>query len=109
MTTRRRMLLVAHTGRPDVDITARKVAATLAEAGIDLVASADESRELGLTGSNRPTTGTATAASIEIVLAIGGDGTLLRAAEHARPLSRPGPGHQPGPGRVPHRSRRRPR
>ncbi len=88
------MLLVAHTGRPDVDVTARKVAATLADAGIDLVASEGESRELGLnlfepapdevgedagTGSR----------SVEMVLAIGGDGTLLRAAERARPLSAP--------------------
>src|SRR6478609_1369190 len=89
MTTRRRMLLVAHTGRPDVDITARKVAATLAEAGIDLVASADESRELGLNRFEPTDDGDGTAASIEIVLAIGGDGTLLRAAEQARPMSAP--------------------
>ena len=43
------MLLVAHTGRPDIDITARRRPPTLAEAGIDLVASAGESRELDLT------------------------------------------------------------
>jgi NAD+ kinase len=83
------MLLVAHTGRPDVDITARKVAATLAEAGIDLVASTDESRELGLNRFEPTDDGDGATASIEMVLAIGGDGTLLRAAEQARPLSAP--------------------
>lgn len=87
--THRRMLLVAHTGRPDVDITARKVAATLAEAGIDLVASTDESRELGLNLFEPSDDDEGAAGSVEMVLAIGGDGTLLRAAERARPLSAP--------------------
>lgn len=84
--TQRRMLLVAHTGRPDVDITARKVAATLAEAGIDLLASTDESRELGLNRFEPTDDDEGAAGSVEMVLAIGGDGTLLRAAERARPL-----------------------
>ncbi len=87
--TQRRMLLVAHTGRPDVDITARKVAATLAEAGIDLLASTDESRELGLNRFEPTDDDEGAAGSVEMVLAIGGDGTLLRAAERARPLSAP--------------------
>lgn len=87
--THRRMLLVAHTGRPDVDITARKVAATLAEAGIDLLASTDESRELGLNRFEPTDDDEGAAGSVEMVLAIGGDGTLLRAAERARPLSAP--------------------
>jgi len=84
--TDRRMLLVAHTGRTDVSITAGTAALRLAEAGIELVALAGESGELDLSVfdpadlSDGP---------IEIVLAIGGDGTLLRAAEHARPLSAP--------------------
>ena len=88
--THRRMLLVAHTGRSDVDITARKVASTLADAGIDLLASEGERRELGL-NPFEPTDETpgADSQSIEMVLAIGGDGTLLRAAEQARPLSAP--------------------
>ncbi len=87
--TQRRMLLVAHTGRPDVDITARKVAATLAEAGIDLLASTDDSRELGLNRFEPTDDDEGAAGSVEMVLAIGGDGTLLRAAERARPLSAP--------------------
>ncbi len=87
--THRRMLLVAHTGRPDVDITARKVAATLAEAGIELVASEGERRELGLTVFEPVDERDARGESVEMVLAIGGDGTLLRAAERARPLTAP--------------------
>jgi NAD+ kinase len=88
--THRRMLLIAHTGRPEVDVTARKVAGTLAEAGIDLVASDEERRELGLNLFEPVVDGTDTAdGSIEMVLDIGGDGTLLRAAEQARPLSAP--------------------
>lgn len=84
--TDRRMLLVAHTGRADIADTAGAVAGRLADAGIELVSLAGESGELDLTvfdpldTSNEP---------IEMVLAIGGDGTLLRAAEHARPLSAP--------------------
>jgi NAD+ kinase len=84
------MLLVAHTGRPDVDITARKVAEVMADAGIDLLASEGERRELGL-NPFEPTDEAqdADGPSIEMVVAIGGDGTLLRAAEQARPLSAP--------------------
>jgi len=84
--TDRRMLLVAHTGRPDIAITAGAASARLHEAGIELVSLAGESGELDLIvfdpwdQDNGP---------IEMVLAIGGDGTLLRAAEHARPLSAP--------------------
>jgi len=88
--THRRMLLIAHTGRPEVDITARKVAATLAAAGIELITSEGERRELGLNPFEPADQEIDTAnGSVEIVLAIGGDGTLLRAAEQARPLSAP--------------------
>jgi NAD+ kinase len=84
--TDRRVLLVAHTGRIDIASTAAAAATRLAEGGIELVSLAGESGELDLAvfdpndTSNGP---------IEIVLAVGGDGTLLRAAEHARPLSAP--------------------
>ena len=84
--TDRRMLLVAHTGRPDIAITAGAAAARLHEAGIELVSLAGESGELDLTVFDPTDTSDG---PVEIVLAIGGDGTLLRAAEHARPLSAP--------------------
>ncbi len=60
--------------------------ATLAEAGIDLVCLAGEHDGLDLGVFDPADTDDA---PIEMVLAVGGDGTLLRAAEHARPMSAP--------------------
>lgn len=79
--TSRQVLLVAHTGRTDMPAVAHTVHERLAAAGIDLVALRGESTELGL--------GTFTGGGVELVLALGGDGTLLRAAETARPLRAP--------------------
>ena len=84
--TDRRMLLVAHTGRTDIAITAGAAANRLHDAGIELVSLAGESGELDLAVFDPWDTDNG---PIEMVLAIGGDGTLLRAAEHARPLSAP--------------------
>ena len=84
--TDRRMLLVAHTGRTDIATTANAVAQRLADAGIELVSLAGESGELDLAKFDPLDTADE---PVEMVLAIGGDGTLLRAAEHARPLSAP--------------------
>ena len=84
--TDRRMLLVAHTGHSDISEIADAAAKKLTAAGIELVALSRESGELDLAVFDP----TATDESpIEIVLALGGDGTLLRAAEHARPLRAP--------------------
>jgi NAD+ kinase len=80
------MLLVAHTGRADIAITAGAAANRLHDAGIELVSLAGESGELDLAVFDPWDTDNG---PIEMVLAIGGDGTLLRAAEHARPLSAP--------------------
>lgn len=77
----RQVLLVAHTGRADMAGVARAVHDRLAPAGIELVAVQGESRELEL--------GTFAGGEVELVLALGGDGTLLRAAETARPLRAP--------------------
>ena len=46
--TERRMLLVAHTGRADIAITAGAAATKLKAAGIELLALAGESGELDL-------------------------------------------------------------
>ncbi len=73
----RRVLLVAHTGRTDIVAIARHAENTLAAGGIQLVALPGEGPELGLpVDGDRP--------GLELVLALGGDGTLLRAAEKAR-------------------------
>ena len=84
--TNRRMLLVAHTGRDDIASTAATVTHRLSEAGIELVSLRGESGELDLAVFHPEN---AANQGIEMVLAIGGDGTLLRAAEHARPLGAP--------------------
>jgi NAD+ kinase len=80
----RRVLLVAHTGRADVAAVAHKVEAELAAAGIVLVGLTEESVELAL-----PALQDSGSAEVELVLSLGGDGTLLRAAEAARPLDVP--------------------
>ncbi len=85
---RRRVLLVAHTGRADIVAIAHHARDRLAAGGVELVALASEGAELGVvelptgTALERP-------APIELVLALGGDGTLLRAAEEARALGAP--------------------
>jgi len=76
----RAVLVVAHTGRPDVAEIADHVCARLAAAGIELVASEPEAAELGLP----PTTTVDGRPEPELVLTLGGDGTLLRGAERAR-------------------------
>ena len=86
--TVRRMLLVAHTCRPDIAITACAAAASLAEAVSSCWPWPGRAANSTWPSSTPPTPD----GSIEIVLAIGGDGTLLRAAEHARPLSAAVPG-----------------
>lgn len=77
----RRVLLVAHTGRPDIGQIAADTRKRLAAGGVELVGLPDEAQEIGLP----PTDG----APVELVLALGGDGTLLRAAEQARPTAAP--------------------
>lgn len=75
---RRCVLLVAHTGRADIDEIVGAARQRLAADGVELVGLADEGPELGL-----PVTD---GSPVELVLALGGDGTLLRAAEQARPF-----------------------
>lgn len=82
--------MVAHTGRADIYSTARHVKKVLQSADIELLAVQGEGIELDLAvlpgdakipqGADSP---------IELVLALGGDGTLLRAAEVARPMRAP--------------------
>ena len=80
----REILLVVHTGRETARDAARTVAGCLREAGIGVRVLADEADELALADA---TVGDATGA--ELVLVLGGDGTLLRAAELARPSGTP--------------------
>jgi NAD+ kinase len=73
----RRVLLIAHTGRPDARSAAADAAARLGIAGVEVVG-VD-----GIPGLT-PATAADPASGCELVLVLGGDGTLLRGAELAR-------------------------
>lgn len=86
----REALLVVHTGREDIRRTAEDVARRLAKEGIQLRVLAEEAPDLDPTCYARVVpTGPTAAAGTELVLVLGGDGTLLRAAELARPAGVP--------------------
>ena len=78
------MLLVAHTGRPAARRTGQAVAARLLAAGVALRVLEPEAAELGHPRAEVVAASPAAAAGAEMVVVIGGDGTLLRAAELAR-------------------------
>jgi NAD+ kinase len=87
--TGRVMLLVAHTGRPAARRVGRALIGKLEASGIGVRVLEPEATELGAdTAAAVPVTPTA-AVGTEMVLAVGGDGTLLRAAELARPALAP--------------------
>jgi NAD+ kinase len=83
--SKRTMLLVAHTGRPAAVRIARLVARRLAAADVAVRVLASEAEALGVDAETAPVSPEA-ADGTEMVLVIGGDGTLLRAAELARPV-----------------------
>jgi NAD+ kinase len=84
----REALLVTHTGRAGNTAHARTVAADLLDAGFVVRVVAEEAPNLDLHGVV-PVRGPDAAAGAEIVFALGGDGTFLRAAELARPAKAP--------------------
>ncbi len=88
------MLLVVHPDREATRGAARDVAVRLAAAGVLLRVIGEEVRELvEISGDGAPCIVVAPeddpAAGTELVLVLGGDGTLLRAAELARPAGVP--------------------
>jgi len=86
--THREVLLVVHTGRAENAEPAKRVAARLTEAGIGLRVLVEETADLALPsvlGAHPVDASPGAAAGAELVLVLGGDGTLLRAAELARP------------------------
>jgi NAD+ kinase len=84
----RSALLVTHTGRKQSTEHARAVGRDLLRAGFVVRVIAEEAADLRLDGAV-PVGGPHAAEGAEIVVALGGDGTLLRAAELARPAGAP--------------------
>jgi NAD+ kinase len=85
----RSVLVITHTGRPAAVRSARLVVRQLTAAGLAVRVLTDEATELGLEGVTTVPAGPAAAAGCEIAIVLGGDGTLLRAAEVARPTGTP--------------------
>ncbi len=85
----RSVLLLAHTGRDAITVAARHAAHRLQEAGVRVRALADEAVDLGLTGIEVCDDGPGSARDAELVLVLGGDGSILRAAELARAAAVP--------------------
>jgi NAD+ kinase len=86
----RSVLLVVHTGRPDIRDLARHVIARLNEVGFGVRINSAEAADLakdsesGDLGNVIIIDGPEAATDTEIALVLGGDGTFLRAAEDAR-------------------------
>jgi NAD+ kinase len=83
----RRILLLAHTGREDARDVARAVASALSANGLVVRMLEDEAKDLELPEGHGVETVTAAAAGTaecELAVVIGGDGTILRAAELTR-------------------------
>lgn len=85
---KRAALLVTHTGRKDSTDHAHTVAADLIAAGLEVRVIAEEVADVDMPGVTA-VSGPHAAEGVEIVFALGGDGTLLRAAELARPAQVP--------------------
>ena len=86
----REVLLVLHTGHPENLRTAEQVGHQLTQAGVGVRVLAAEATHLdaALCDHQMPI-GPQAAAGAELIVVLGGDGTLLRAAELARPCGVP--------------------
>ncbi|ADD44083.1 NAD kinase [Stackebrandtia nassauensis] len=84
----RNVLLVSHTGRRDIAMEAKALVTCLRAKGFEVRALATEAGELGLDGLVAMEESRAVC-DVELVLALGGDGTFLRAAELARKAAVP--------------------
>jgi NAD+ kinase len=86
---KRTVLVVVHTGRPAALRSARLVVDRLTAAGVNVRILAPEAAALKCAGTDVVPAAADAAAEAEMVIVLGGDGTLLRAAEMARPAGTP--------------------
>lgn len=84
----RRVLLVVHAGRPAAVVVANRFADALRAAGMMVLVPADETSQIEGLGEVVPADELA-GADCEVVVVIGGDGTILRAAEYAHASGTP--------------------
>lgn len=89
MNQNRKVLLVVHTGRPEAIRLARAAADRLDDAGIRVRVLEPEADQLDLDGAEVVEASAEAAAGCEIVMVLGGDGTILRSAEVARATQTP--------------------
>lgn len=85
----RAVLLLAHTGRPKAADAVRSVVKRLHDAGVQVRMMAVEAAEVGVTDVTVFDLGADAVVGAELVLVLGGDGTILRAAELARDAAVP--------------------
>jgi NAD+ kinase len=85
----RTMLVLAHTGKDNAVRSARLVLERLIAAGVAVRVIETEAPDLACAGASVVPPGPDAAKGAELVIVLGGDGTLLRAAEIARPARTP--------------------
>jgi NAD+ kinase len=81
---RRAVLLVTHTGRSEATSSARAAAERLLAAGIEVRVPDSEASDLALAQATVVPGVAGAAQACELVMVLGGDGTILRGAEFAR-------------------------
>jgi NAD+ kinase len=85
----RSVLLVTHTGRQEARDAVREAVTLLTGAGLEVRALAGEADEIIDAGAVAVDYGPAATKGCELVVVLGGDGTILRGAELARPSGTP--------------------
>ncbi|HVT22255.1 MAG TPA: NAD kinase [Mycobacteriales bacterium] len=80
----RSVVLVVHVKRPGATAAAHELGERLVGAGLSVRVLATEAEDIGCAGADVVADDPQAAIGAELVIAFGGDGTLLRAAEYAR-------------------------